>query len=351
MRSVRYAAGAMLLAACSPTVSDAQQAAGTHRLTGDRVAVYNLAGAVVVGAGAGDAVTVEVVPHGADAGRLEAVSGELDGRASLRVIYPDDRIVYRAEGFRGRTQLRVRDDGSFGGGGNRRDDGDRVTITNDGSGLEAWADLSIRIPEGRDVAIHQAVGSIVVRNVNGELLVDASSADVEASGTRGSLTVDIGAGNVAARNVQGRLLIDTGSGDVTLEGTAGDNARIDTGSGSIRATGVRATELIIDTGSGDVMLDAVTADRLRVDTGSGAVTVGLGADVSDLTIDTGSGDVQLRAPAQLGAELHVETGSGTIESDVAIAVTRRSRNELHGTVGDGAGRILIDTGSGDVTIR
>ena len=350
MRSTLLGLTTVLLLGCSSGVADAQQAAGTHRLAGDRVAVYNLAGRVSVEGASGGDVTVAVTPGGSDGARLQVASGAVNGREALRVLYPGDRIVYAA-GETQRTELRVRRDGTFGGGS--RDDRSRtrrVVISDDGNGLEAWADLTIRVPEGRDVAVHHAVGAVVVRNVNGTLLVDTHSAEVEASGTRGALTVDLGSGGVTVRDAEGRLVIDTGSGDVVLEGSAGEEALIDTGSGTVRASGVRAGELIVDTGSGDIRLERVTADRVRLDTGSGSISVALDADVSELLIDTGSGSVTVRAPASLGASIAIETGSGDIETGVPLRVTRRSRNELTGTIGDGQGRIVIDTGSGDVAI-
>jgi DUF4097 and DUF4098 domain-containing protein YvlB len=331
MRSIGLAVLAALVVGTAPAAVEAQQVAGTHRLPGGRTAVYNLAGRVTIERSAGGDVTVDVAPGGADAGRLRVASGPVRGREAFRVIYPGDRILYPA-GATQRTELRVRDDGTFGGG----DDDDRararrVVVTDEGTGAEVWADLTIRVPDGRDVAVHHAVGLVTVRNVNGTLLVDTHSAEVEASGTRGALTIDVGSGGVRARDVQGRLLIDTGSGDVRLEGSSGDEVRI-------------------DTGSGNVTLARVTADRLNLDTGSGSVLVGLAGDVTELLIDTGSGDVTLRVPDALGASLEIETGSGGIEVDVPVAVTRRGRNELSGSLGDGRGRIVIDTGSGDVTV-
>ena len=253
-------------------------------------------------------------------------------REALRVIYPDDRIVYPA-GETQQTELRVREDGTFGGGDRDARRGTRrIVISGDGRGSEAWADLTVRVPVGRDVAVHHAVGAVVVRNVNGTLLVDTHSAGVEATGTRGSLTVDVGSGDVSVRDVQGRLLVDTGSGNVLVEGSAGDEA-------------------LIDTGSGDIVARNVTAARIHLDTGSGSVSLALASDVTDLSIDTGSGDVTVRAPRSLGARLEIETGSGDIETALPVSVTRQGRDELSGTLGDGDGRIVIDTGSGDVSLQ
>ena len=331
MRRTGFAILAALAVGGAPAAVQAQQVAGTHRLAGARTAVYNLAGRVTIERSAGQDVTVDVAPGGADAGRLRAASGSVRGREAFRVIYPGDRIVYPA-GATQRAELRVRDDGTFGGGD--RDDrarARRVVVTDDGTGAEVWADLTIRVPDGHDVAVHHAVGRVTVRNVNGTLLVDTHSAEVDASGTRGALTVDVGSGSVRARDVQGRLLIDTGSGDVRVEGSSGDEVRI-------------------DTGSGNVTLERITADRLNLDTGSGSIAVGLDGDVTELLIDTGSGDVTVRVPDALGASLEIETGSGGIELGVPVAITRRGRSELSGSLGDGRGRIVIDTGSGDVTL-
>ncbi len=59
----------------------------------------------------------------------------------------------------------------------------------------------------------------------------------------------------------------------------------------------------------------------------------------------------VRLPAELGAEVDIETGSGGIDMDFPIMVTRQSRDELRGRIGDGQGRIVIDTGSGSVRVR
>ena len=56
-------------------------------------------------------------------------------------------------------------------------------------------------------------------------------------------------------------------------------------------------------------------------------------------------------PSSVGAELSVETGSGSIDSELAVTVQRWRRNSLTGRLGDGDGRITIETGSGSVRLR
>ena len=76
----------------------------------------------------------------------------------------------------------------------------------------------------------------------------------------------------------------------------------------------------------------------------------LGSLVERLDVATGSGDVSIVAPAGIGARLEMETGSGNIESDFPLSVTRTGRHHLVGTIGDGKGRVSVETGSGSVRL-
>lgn len=56
-------------------------------------------------------------------------------------------------------------------------------------------------------------------------------------------------------------------------------------------------------------------------------------------------------PADFGAEVEIETGSGGIHTDLPIRTTEVERDYIRGRIGDGRGRVAIETGSGSVTIR
>jgi len=316
-----------------------------YTLSGTDVAVYNLAGEMRVEAGSGSAVVVEVTRHGSDASKLEVQSGPINGRQTLRVVYPGDRIVYPALGRHSESQTRVNDDGTFNGKRGRE-----VTIAGDGSGLEAFADLRVLVPTGQRIAVNLVAGRVVATNVNGQLRVDVSSADVETTGTRGGLSIDVGSGNVKVSDAEGDVNVDTGSGDVVLTGIKGGEVGIDTGSGDVTGTTLGARSLKIDTGSGGVHLAGLAAADVNIDTGSGDIDLDVDASLRSFHAETGSGDVKLRAPASLGAEVDFETSSGEIRSDFDVAVTRREEDHLVGRIGDGRGRMSIDTGSGDVTL-
>jgi DUF4097 and DUF4098 domain-containing protein YvlB len=146
------------------------------------------------------------------------------------------------------------------------------------------------------------------------------------------LLVDTGSGDVRVSDVEGDVSLDTGSGTVTVDGVSGRDVRIDTGSGGVTAARVRADDVNIDTGSGDVRLDLLS-------------------DLESLYVDTGSGDVTIDVPADLGAQVDIETGSGEIDlQDVTVRTTRLEQDHLSGEIGDGRGRMRIETGSGGVRL-
>ena len=344
LRSAAAVAAAISLTSIATPSAVTAQASGTFRVQGERVEIYNIAGTVRVQSGSGSAVVVEVEAAGADAGRLSVETGTIGSAETLRVVYPDNRVVYPELHRGSRTQIRVRSDGTFFGRRSRQ--GDRVTITGSGRGLEAYADLTISIPHGQTVSIFLGVGEVEVSNVDGDLLIDVASAPVTTRDTRGELSIDTGSGPVEVTNAEGDVSIDTGSGPVEISGITGGSLFVDTGSGSVTGGDLEVGEMNIDTGSGGIDLRNVTSANIRLDTGSGSVTLDLTIDVDLLDIDTGSGSVTVTIPDDLGAELNIESGSGGIDFDMAVTVRRVNRRELHGSIGDGRGVIRIDTGSG-----
>ena len=320
-----------------------------YKLDARSVAIYNLAGSARIVRGSGSEVVVRVNTAGANAGELEISTGEIGGRETLRVIYPSDHVVYDPPG-RGsfNTNVRVRADGTFSDGGRRS--GDRVEISSRGSGFEAYADLEIEVPRGREVALYLAVGEVEAEGVEADLRIDTGSGRVSAVSIVGELTVDTGSGSVTVRDVRGDLYVDTGSGSVTVEDVEGLEVSIDTGSGGVEGASIVADVLSVDTGSGGITLDQVTASEVMLDTASGSVRVEILSDVDDLVVDTGSGSVTVALPESAGAEVEIETGNGGIDLDFPLQVRRAARDHVVGTLGDGRGSIRIDTGSGSVRL-
>jgi lia operon protein LiaG len=349
----------LLLSAVAFVTIPAAAQSSRHVLKGDSVSVYNLVGELRIEAGSGSDVVVEVQRGGADAAKLEIQSGPLRGRETLRIIYPDDVIVMPEWGRGWNTTLQVRDDGTFGDAGERSGrrggmrDGHEVRITGRSrNGLEALADLRITVPVGKTISVHLGVGKAFASNVDGNIRIWVASADVAADRTRGKLRIETGSGNVDLRTGAGDVTLSTGSGDLTVSGMQGTSLHLETGSGNVTLTDGKAGTLRVETGSGDIEATASAGDELSFETGSGNVDVALVSTFRSLSIQTGSGDVTLRVPPTVGAEVDLDTGSGDIDlGGLTLQVRRIERDHVTGTLGDGKGRLSVETGSGNVRLQ
>jgi lia operon protein LiaG len=348
MPPARYAAVlALSFAIATPATGQVEQ----RTIQGSRVAVYNLAGRLRAVAGTGNAVVVEITRRGAERDRLKIETGQVRGRETLRIVYPSDRIVYPEFRNRGRTTVAVHEDGTFSDGSwSDRSSRDRVEIRDSGSGMEAFADLVVRVPRGHSIELFLAAGRVEVVNVEGDILVDVGAAEVDVSGAKGNLVLDTGSGHVVVRDVLGDVNVDAGSGGMTLERIKGDALRLDSGSGGVQGSDIDVRELVADVGSGGLRFYRVKAAHASAETGSGGVNLEFLSGIERLNVETGSGGATIRLPATLGAELEAETGSGGFTTDFEIVTRRVSRNHVTGRVGDGKARIQLEAGSGSIRL-
>ncbi len=250
--------------------------------------------------------------------------------------------------------------------------GKRVTVRGRGKGLEVWADLTIAVPEGGRLKVVDRVGEITADGVTGDLDLDTSRGDIEVRDHDGGLVADTGSGAVDVTDIKGDVVIDTGSGSVTAGGVNGPRLDIDTGSGSVSVKGIETDKIHVDTGSGSVRVDQASCRKLDVDTGSGGVRAD-GIAAERVVIDTGSGSVELMLLGMGGGRYEIDTGSGSINLGVPAGASARisaetssggvrchlqgaeiihqKRNEMEVVIGGGDAQVILDAGSGTITLE
>jgi hypothetical protein len=320
--------------------------------------VYNLIGEITVQGSGGSSFEVRVQVQGSDADKDDIEIKQQDGgTAKLSVTFPAERsFVYPRLGRNSKTTFSVNQGSDnwlsevFG----QIFSHDKITVRGSGSGFEAWADITIMVPDGATLNVKNGVGEIKAENVDGSIVLDSSSGQITANKISGDLLADTGSGHVSVSYFNGdKLSIDTGSGHVELKECEANSIDVDTGSGHVDIEEARSDSLRVDTGSGRVSALHVKADSADIDTGSGGVTLELDEmGTGRFRIDTGSGGIKLVIPRGAGAEIEAGTGSGGInlELDAEIQIKRRSQDYLACTIGDGSTHFELDTGSGGITI-
>lgn len=147
--------------------------------------------------------------------------------------------------------------------------------------------------------------------------------------------------------LSGATSLKSVNGDMTLDGVTGA-VDANTVSGSLEAQGLDGN-VVFHSVSGDLTVADGTVGRLDARTVSGGVTadVALRPD-AQMRVGTLSGDVAIRLPAQTSAKAELRSSSGRMHSE--FGGLGAGAKTLSGTLGDGSGRLSVNTMSGNVMI-
>jgi hypothetical protein len=222
-------------------------------------------------------------------------------------------------------------------------DGDRtmirIVMPEHGVNRGDAADLTVNVPGGA------------------HLRVDAVSAEVHLREVTGPVAIRTVSGDVSAEGLGDRVQINTTSGDIELSGGAGGEGlvRIGTTSGDTRVR-LHTLTLRLDSVSGDIEAELEAFDAIRASTVSGDFELaGELASGGSLEANSVNGDVELELAAPVNAAVEIRTGAGgDIDNDWTedAPETLMTRGKtLRTTAGDGSGRVLVQSISGDIELR
>jgi hypothetical protein len=146
-------------------------------------------------------------------------------------------------------------------------------------------------------------------------------------------TVTSSTGSITVRNVAGDPVLNTSTGSITAEDVAGMvSADTSTGSLTIRGTDAVAS-LSSDTGS-------ITAEIRGVPDNGATVP-----------IETSTGSIRLSIDPTLSLAIHADTGTGsvTVDDDLQFLITHLGSDGLEATMNAGGNLLSVETGTGSIT--
>ena len=161
-------------------------------------------------------------------------------------------------------------------------------------GIGPRADFSILVPEEADLSIESRAGRIAIGGVNGVISAESAAGTINMQDCEGTIRARTKAGSVTMENVKGTI-------------TARSSA------GSIRFNG------------------ALSKSESWFRTSLGSIEIAL----------KGEQDVMVEASTNLGS----------IKCIPELADARYERNRYSGRIGAGAGRLIVETNAGSITIR
>ena len=195
--------------------------------------------------------------------------------------------------------------------------------------------LELHVPKAASLDIDVVSAPLVIDGMDGgNIEVNAVSGKTRINARTPSLKVDSVSGGIELAGHAGQADLQTVSGDI-LAPVLGDEVKLQTISGRIQADGGPWKKLTLSTVSGNVQLTGALATD------------------GNIGIDSMSGDVQLQLPASTSGNLHASSFSGNLRSDFGTPKEPEhgpgSSLDVH--LGDGRGKINVETFSGDLRVR
>jgi hypothetical protein len=245
-------------------------------------------------------------------------------RQEVRVVATTERGWLETSFSSNRISIEIRDRDGRGRRRNNDDDNE--------------ARYELMVPIGTRVKAGAVSGDIRIRATAGEVQANTVSGDVEVLDATDRIVVSSVSGSVHAAKLRGRVRVDGVSADVTVEDIIG--------------------EVGAKTVSGEITIQNAKASQVRAETVSGEISYeGTVEANGTYEFNAHSGDVKLRIPAELSADLALETFSGEINSAFPMTlqpgdnITRRRGRKMDFTIGSGGARVTVGTFSGDITIE
>ena len=199
------------------------------------------------------------------------------------------------------------------------------------------ARFELTVPEGTRVIVNSLSAPLSIRGVKGEVDANSVSGSIDVSDATRKVKAESVSGNVEVSQVVGDVRASSVSGHVEVDGVSGD---IETESVSGRIAMTRAHSKFV-----------------RAGTVSGRISyAGTYEPAGSYEFKSHSGSLALSLPADIGAQVRIETFSGSVSSDFPVTLQPTSLHKgesgrIEFKIGDGRSRIVAESFSGNIRIQ
>ncbi|MCP4614081.1 MAG: DUF4097 domain-containing protein [Planctomycetes bacterium] len=183
----------------------------------------------------------------------------------------------------------------------------------------------------------ESFGSRLIAKINKPIFLTNQSVsvslDVQVPNESG-LELTTHNGSVEITNITGRLNGTTHNGRITTEQVSG-TAALHTHNGSVTCRQI----------SGD--------SRLKSHNGSIRVYYSEAApSICDISLITYNGGIEIETPENFSGEFNASTHNGSIRTDLPITIVGKiSKSKLTGKIGNGQGKLHLETHNGSIKVR
>lgn len=257
-------------------------------------------------------------------------------------------------------------------------DGLGIRIDKPDSASRRFVSISykITVPRHTDIDCSSASGSITLANLTGEVSTRTASGSIDAAGIAGAIRLHSSSGSISCDRIDsaevylesasGSVRLTNGttlrvcqliaaSGPVTGQHIEADSIRMASSSSRVTLNDAQAEAINLHAGSGSVNASEVSCERFQAESTSGDISVAFRSDApGDVAagVKSSTGSVSVVMPRNFGGQVDLRASTGSVRMSQPVMVTSKpGRNYVRGTVGNGAGSLLVRSGSGAIRVR
>jgi DUF4097 and DUF4098 domain-containing protein YvlB len=215
--------------------------------------------------------------------------------------------------------------------------------------------LDVDLPGRTSLALETSDGAVHIANITGTVDAKTSDGSIEAEGLNGDVKLRTSDGTISCSRIDAKTLhLRTSDGSIKLTQATLGAGEVETSDGGITLGEVHGDSLDLRTSDGSIRCHDIAAGRATCRTSDGNVEVEFSPDTPkalNLTATTSNGSITFKAPPGLSATIEANTDEGSIRTSLPITIQGKVGKSLHGTIGDGEGKVYLKTTDGSITIR
>ena len=221
----------------------------------------------------------------------------------------------------------------------------------------AYGSVTCRHISGDNIRLKSSSGSITAEDIQGPAHLETAYGAVtckEFSG--GDITLKTSSGKITLLKASfGDCDLQTSYGSITTDGITGNLIKLHSSSGSITVKEASAKTADISTSYGRINCQQITANEIAAKSGSGNIDIVCSqkapAEIIASAV-TAYGSIQFVTPPDFAGQVELSTSYGSVKTDLPIMITGEvSKKKLAGTVGQGKGKLRLETRSGSIKLK
>jgi len=233
----------------------------------------------------------------------------------------------------------------------------------------------IIVPKQTNVECSSSFGKIKLANIYGNAKGKTSSGSITAENIKGSAALDTSFGSINCNNISGGdIELKTSSGKIGITKAAFGNCSAHTSFGSVTSSELTGKSLTLKSNSGNINLTEASSETADIFTSFGRITCRritsavLTARSNSGNIDiacsdsapaeinanvvTSFGSIDFVAPPGFSGQVELATSFGSVNTNLPITITGEvSKKKLTGKIGEGKGKLHLETKSGSIKIK